>query len=292
MVSTSTLRVFKPAPNVLAFYDGRIANKRLHSSHWNWLDDAAFTLGIANYAIVDGSDALVFDTHISLDHARLVRNALQRLGAKSIRVVLSHHHKDHVAGTEVFADCEIIAGSKTAAALVEKEESYNLSDPPITPVVIPTTVFESELALRVGSIDIELRSLDIHSRDGVALVLPKSRLLLAGDALEDSVTYVAEPERLVIHLAGLDRLSTWDIAAILPCHGDPDRIAKGGYDGSFITATRRYVAKLLRCRDEADLTELTLREFAKDWFEEGSLIYHDAYEAVHKDNLRSVIEAI
>lgn len=291
MASTATLRVLEPAPKILAFYDGRIAGARLHSPTWNWLDDAAYTLGIASYAVVDGSDALIYDTHISLDHARWIRSELERRGVTSIRVVLSHHHKDHVAGTEVFADCEIIAGNKTAMALVEKEESYSKSDPPINPVIMPTTVFEGEMKLSVGTTDIELRPLDIHSHDGVALVIPKSRILLAGDALEDSVTFVAEPERLEIHLAELDRLSTWDIAAILPCHGDPDRIAQGGYDNSFITATKQYVAKLLQFRDEAELTELTLWEFAKDWFEDASLIYYKAYEAVHQDNLQSVTRA-
>lgn len=253
------------------------------------MDDAAYTLGVASYAILNGTDAVVYDTHISLDHARWIRSELQRRGVTSSRVVLSHHHKDHIAGTEVFADCEIIAGNKTAKALVEKEESYSKSDPPIKPVVMPTTVFDGEMALSVGTTDIELRPLDIHSHDGVALYLPKSRILLPGDALEDSVTYVAEPDRLDIHLAELDRLSTWDISAILPCHGDPDRIAGGGYDRSFITATRQYVAKLLQCRDGAGWSNLTLREFAKVWFEEGSLTYFDAYEGVHQDNLQSVI---
>ncbi|WP_171238197.1 MBL fold metallo-hydrolase [Ruegeria sp. HKCCA5763] len=288
MTSTATLRVLEPAPNILAFYDGRVAGARLHSPSWNWMDDAAYTLGVASYAILNGTDAVVYDTHISLDHARWIRSELQRRGVTSIRVVLSHHHKDHIAGTEVFADCEIIAGNKTAKALVEKEESYSKSDPPIKPVVMPTTVFDGEMALSVGTTDIELRPLDIHSHDGVALYLPKSRILLPGDALEDSVTYVAEPDRLDIHLAELDRLSTWDISAILPCHGDPDRIAGGGYDRSFITATRQYVAKLLQCRDGAGWSNLTLREFAKVWFEEGSLTYFDAYEGVHQDNLQSV----
>ncbi len=288
MTSTATMRVLEPAPNILAFYDGRIAGTRLHSPTWNWLDDAAYTLGIASYAVVDGGDALVYDTHISLDHARWIRSELERRGVTSIRVVLSHHHKDHVAGTEVFADCEIIAGKKTAMALVEKEESYSKSNPPINPVIMPTSVFGGEMILSVGMTDVELRPLDVHSHDGIALYLPNSKVLLAGDALEDSVTYVAEPERLKIHLAELERLSTWDILAILPCHGDPDRIAKGGYNSSFVTATKQYAAKLLQCRAKAELSNLTLWEFAKDWFEDGSLTYYEAYEAVHQDNLRSV----
>src|SRR5689334_1218989 len=105
------MKVLRPAPNVLAFYDGRIAGKRLHSDKPNWLDDGAYSLGVCSFAIVDGADALVYDTHISLQHARIVRQTLSRAGVTNIRVVLSHWHRDHVAGTEVFRDCEIIANS-------------------------------------------------------------------------------------------------------------------------------------------------------------------------------------
>lgn len=66
----------------------------------------------------------------------MVRRELERRGVTSIRVVLSHHHKDHVAGTEVFADCEIIAGAKCARALRENHEAFAKSSPPIAPVVM------------------------------------------------------------------------------------------------------------------------------------------------------------
>ena len=46
--------------------------------------------------------------------------------------------------------------------------------------------------------------------------------------MEDTVTYVDEPESFDAHLAELDRL--WRLAPdrILPNHGDPDVIAAGG----------------------------------------------------------------
>ncbi len=64
LTSTSTLRVLEPAPNILAFYDGRVANTRLCSEESNWLDDGAYTLGIASYVVYDGNEAVVFDTHM------------------------------------------------------------------------------------------------------------------------------------------------------------------------------------------------------------------------------------
>jgi glyoxylase-like metal-dependent hydrolase (beta-lactamase superfamily II) len=154
---------------------------------------------------------------------------------------------------------------------------------------MPTTVFDGEMALTVGDIGIELRPLDVHSFDGLTIYLPKMRLLLAGDTLEDTVTYVAEPDRLDVHLTELDRLSTWDIQTILPNHGASDRIAGGGYAPSFIAATRDYVEKLLRCRNEPDLGKLRLSEFVALNIESGALIYFEPYEQVHAWNVKSVL---
>ena len=285
----SNLRVLETAPNVLAFYDGRIDGVRLHSKEPNWLDDGAFSLGFASYAILDQGEALVYDTSISIEHARAVRGELERRGVSSIRVVLSHHHKDHVAGTEVFADCEIIASEKCARALRENQEAFAKSSPPIAPVVMPTTVFDGAMELSVGDISVELRPLDVHSFDGLTMYFPKTQLLLAGDTLEDTVTYVAEPDRLKVHCAELERLATWDIQTILPNHGAPDRIAGGGYDPSFIGATRDYVEKLLRCRKEPSLGTLQLSEFVARDIESGALIYFEPYEQVHAWNVKSVL---
>ena len=143
--SISNLRVLEPAPSILAFYDGRIEGVRLHSEELNWLDDGAYSLGFASYAIFDQREALVYDTSISIEHGQAIRNELERRGVTSIRVVLSHHHKDHVAGTEVFADCEIIACEKTATALRDNQEAFASSSPPIDPVIMPTNVFDGAL---------------------------------------------------------------------------------------------------------------------------------------------------
>ncbi|WP_347369223.1 MBL fold metallo-hydrolase [Ensifer sp. Root142] len=147
---TSTLTILQPYPGIFAYYDGRIAGTRLHSEGPNWLDDGAYALGVASYAIVDGGEALVYDTHISIPHAEAIRVHLEGLGVTSIRVVLSHWHKDHVAGNAAFADCEIIALSLTAERLAENREKIEIATPPIHPLVMPNRLFEHGLDLKVG----------------------------------------------------------------------------------------------------------------------------------------------
>ncbi|MEO5760353.1 MAG: MBL fold metallo-hydrolase [Mesorhizobium sp.] len=287
----STMRIVHPAPNVVGFYDGRIEGLRAWSDEPNWLDDGAYTLGICTYAIVDGAQALVYDTHISLPHARIIRQTLEAMGVTSIRVVLSHWHDDHIAGNEVFQDCEIIANGLTASALAQNRVAIESDNPPISPLVLPTSIFEGSLGLMVGSIAVELRQVEIHSHDGTVLFMPDTGLLLAGDTLEDPITYVAEPERLVEHLKDLERMAGWPIDRILPNHGSLQAIEAGGYDKSFITATQTYVRKLLACRHEPDLARQDLKTFGADIFASGAVDYFAPYEPVHRENLAAVLAA-
>ena len=284
----STMRIVRPAPGVFAFYDGRIAGMRLHSHRQNWLDDAAFALGICTYAIVAGKDALVYDTHISLPHALIIRRTLEKAGVERIRVVLSHWHVDHVAGNAVFADCEIIAHHLTLVTLRDRRHDLEARDPPVQPLILPTRTYEHRLDLTVGDIAVEMRHADVHSLDGTVLILPGQRLLLAGDTLEDPITYVVEPERLATHLTGLDEMATWPIDRILPNHGAIETIEAGGYDRSLIGATKDYVGKLSSLRADPAAAELDLATFCRSGFAAGAIRYFPAYEAVHRRNVEAV----
>ncbi len=259
---TATLEVLELGRNLLGFYDGRVPGGRYYSSEPNWLDDGGYALGICSYAIVDGASAVVYDTHLSLAHALAIRRTLESRGIRDIRVVLSHWHLDHVAGNAVFADCEIIACAETARLLSEKRTQIEAGSldglPAISPLILPTTVFFDGLELSCGDIAMELRPLDIHSRDGIAVYLPGDGTLLAGDTLEDTVTYVDEPDRLAQHLYGLAELGAWKFSRILPNHGSKERIAGSGYDAGLIDATRIYVERLLRVPDDEQLAALPL----------------------------------
>lgn len=289
------LRVLKPYPFVYAFYDGRVPDVRLHSEGENWLDDGGFSLGTASYVLVDEDDALVYDTHLSLAHATKIRTFLDRMGMKRIRVVLSHHHLDHVAGNEAFADCEIIAHALTREHLERNRagiEAGTYHGPPaIAPLVLPRTVYENHLRLEVGRLDVHLRHASIHSDDATLLHIEEPGLLFAGDALEDTVTYVAEPRALDAHLAELDRLWSWNISRILPNHGDPLVISAGGYEKTLIRATQQYIRMLKRCVGEPELREAKLSELIAGPLQAKWVNYFAPYEAVHRANVASVVAA-
>ena len=78
------MRVLRPADGIVAFYDGRVEGYRF-AEGLNWVDDGALGLGIASYAIVDGDEAVVYDTHVSVEHARFVRADARGRGRHALR---------------------------------------------------------------------------------------------------------------------------------------------------------------------------------------------------------------
>jgi cyclase len=282
-VATDTLRVLEPYPGLFAYYDGRVSGKRLYSEQPNWLDDGAYSLGIASYSVVRDGEALVYDTHISLSHARFIRSHLQARGVTSIRVVLSHWHDDHIAGNGAFADCEIIALRQTAEALSKHRREIESGTPPISPLVMPNRLFEGQLDLMVGATKIELHHFNIHSADGNVLWLPESRVLLAGDTLEDTITYIAEPAHIATHIRELERLQAWPIKHILPNHGDEWKIAAGGYEPSLIAANKSYLERIAAV--PSGLSTASLKEFVAAEIASAAITYFEPYEEIHKRNL-------
>jgi cyclase len=291
---TDHLRVLEPGPGILAFYDGRIESYRFDPKP-NWVDDGALGLGVASYAILAGDEALVYDTGTSLAHGRLIREELGRRGVARITVVLSHWHLDHIAGTEAFVDSPVISNERTAEHLRERREAIEagtLEGPPaISPLVMPTRTFAARETLSVGSEAVELITVNIHSDDATVLWLPERHLLLCGDAMEDTVTYVGEPDQFDVHLRDLARLAELEPDRILPAHGAPDVIAGGGYPAGLNEATQSYIRLLQRMPSEPELREVPLRELIADSLAADALVYFEPYEAVHRQNVETVLTA-
>lgn len=288
------MRILEPAPHVLAFYDGRTGAAHPGSAEMTWVEDGALSLGIASYAVYDEGEALVYDSHVSGDRARKIRQTLEERGVTRFTVVLSHWHLDHVAGTEAFADCEVIATGRTLEHLTRdrrKIEEGTFEGPPaIKPLILPTRTIDAPGSLQVGRLEVELIPTEIHSDDALLLWLPERRLLFAGDALEDTVTYVGEPDRLRTHLVNLARLHELKPLSILPNHGDPDRIAAGGYAEGLIDATEQYVAALIEAREGRQQTDVELLDLLSEPFNAGWITYFEPYEAIHRRNLELVVK--
>ena len=281
------IHVLRLSEHLYGFYAGRDSTDGDVTS---WVEDGALSLGICSYAVIDGAEALVFDTGVSVEHGRVIRETLENLGATRITVVLSHWHLDHIAGNAAFSDCEIVASPRTAELLEQHRsaiESGTLEGPPaIRPLVMPTrTTSGDHDTLRIGSLDVDLLRFEIHSDDATVIRLPSLDILLAADTLEDTITYVTEPDRLPTHISELERLQELGARQIFPSHGSRETIESGGYGEGLIVATRDYLTRLSDSAADPARRALTLQEFVRPELEQGWIGYFAPYERVHQENL-------
>ena len=289
--TTPHIRVHHHNDYLISFYAGRDQSER-HLKERNWLDDSALKLGTAMYAIHSGAEAVVYDTFASVAHAEFVRSYLEQLGIRKFTAVLSHWHLDHIAGNAVFDDGDIIATSLTRDALLRHKADIEAGKvwgtPPIAPLILPNIVFDNHLELRVGEIELELRRMNIHSIDGCVVYLPRDKFLLAGDRLEDPLTYMIELENLAEHLRQLKEMKGWDIAKILPDHGDPDIIRAGGYDKTLIDATVDYITQMLSRAHDANYLDGSMEDYLAHSAAKGWIRPFEPYREVHEQNLKLV----
>src|SRR5580698_7216219 len=204
------MRVFELNDHLLAFYDGRPAETTASQDARDWADFGAMNVGVATYVIHSGDQALVYDTYPSTQQAQWVRDYLARAGIRRFTMVNSHWHLDHVGGNAVYADVNRISTQKTLDRLQAKkaaiEGGTEWGQPAITPLVAPNIAITAVTTFLVGDIPVELRPVNIHSEDGLVLYLPKDRILLAGDTLEDTVTFIVEPEQIATHYKNLQQM--------------------------------------------------------------------------------------
>jgi len=289
------LRVFAINDHLLAFYDGRPAEAATPAGKHNWADFGAMNVGVATYVIHRGSRALVYDTYPSTRQARWVRDYLAKIGIRHFTVVNSHWHLDHVGGNAVYADVDRIATDKTWQRLTAQKDAIEAGDiwgpPAIKPLVLPNITISADTGYFVGDIKAELRPVNIHSEDGLVIYLPQDRILLAGDTLEDTLTFIVEPEQIAAQIVNLRQMKRWNIERIYPNHGNPAVIANGGYRTTLIDATVDYLHRMVAHAHDPDYLQGSMDDYVHDSVTQGWVTPWWAYREAHQANLAVVAKA-
>jgi glyoxylase-like metal-dependent hydrolase (beta-lactamase superfamily II) len=143
----------------------------------------------------------------------------------------------------------------------------------------------------IGKVRAVLRPVAIHSADGLVIELPDDKLLLAGDTLEDTATFVAEPQTIPQQYKALGAMRGWGFTKILPNHGHPAVIAAGGYGLGLIDATRSYIRALVEHSHDADFQKQPLASFVREAVQRGDVSPWWPYRDAHANNLAVVAKA-
>lgn len=177
--------------------------------------------------IVSDEGVLVIDTGPSKRYGEAMRQAIARVTDKPVlKVILTHHHPDHVLGNQAFSDVPIAALPATTALLAEQGEAmaenmYRLVGDWMrgTEVVLPTEALKAG-PLQIGGRSLQLLALRGHTGADLAILDAKTGVLFAGDLLfyQRALTTPGTPG-LETWLADLDQLQPLPWKQIVPGHG-------------------------------------------------------------------------
>lgn len=270
---------------LLAFYWRRDPNSMLFNGR----------LGGAAYVIFKDDQAIVYDTLLVPQQAKWMKEYLQsKYHLKHFTLVLSHGHADHVVGNYLYEGGPIIGHRLCRDRMMNRRKEYEMGTlyPGLPPfrVVLPNEIIENRMDLYIGEIlKVELHHFCIHSNDQLLIYIPKDKILLPGDALEDPVLLIFPTEiSCEVNKTELERMLVTDIETIYPSHGHWPTINSGGYDKRFIKNMLWYNNEIRRRVDETDYLTSRVESYVGDALAAEELHWWEPYYEAHQDNLNRV----
>ena len=177
--------------------------------------------------IVTETGVVVIDSGPSKRYGEAMREAIAGVTDRPvIKVLLTHHHPDHVLGNQAFADVPIAALAGTTELLREQgdamaENMYRLVGDWMrgTEVVLPNETLQPG-TLEIGGHRLRLLALRGHTGADLAVLDENSGVLFASDILfyQRALTTPNSPG-LDIWLADLDELQAQPWKLLVPGHG-------------------------------------------------------------------------
>jgi cyclase len=208
----------------------------------------------ANSGLVNLAGGVLVDTQSDLPHARgMIEHFSEVWTAAPQYVVLTHEDIDHVAGTQLFPDAEIIAHRTVAermqrtadpaeteklthavhhvagrallhathpgllAAAKQLDSSFDFGG---IELVLPTTLIDDEYTIDLDGVEVHVIYVGpAHQVGDVVVHVPSEGVLFAGDLLFNESTPMGWVGSYRQFSEALDRIIELDPATIVPGHG-------------------------------------------------------------------------
>jgi cyclase len=174
--------------------------------------------------VITPDGAVVIDTLPFPQEAREIREFVERRCEEGVRyVVLTHHHADHVYGSYLFPEAELIAHRQCRDILLKVGKESLAQAKAQTPALasvelrIPQLVFDTDLLLRLGDKTMHLMHLPGHTPDGIGVHLREDKVLVAGDVLTP-VPLIVHGERDLM-VKSLRQIKSLGLENVIQGHG-------------------------------------------------------------------------
>ena len=184
-----------------------------------------------------GSEAFCVDSPVLPDEIELLPTIAEQMEFAVVAVLATHGDWDHLLARMAFDEVPLGVAESTAAALADDpgaaqrgmrafdDEHYVVRPRPLALGTAQRLPVPGRLGLGEHGDELELHPVAGHTADGMAIVVPWARVLIAGDHLSPvEIPMVGEADgSLDAYLLTLDRLEPLVEAedVVIPGHGEP-----------------------------------------------------------------------
>ena len=217
--------------------------------------------GVSNAGLIVGADyALAIDALQGPIPAKAFIAASKQATGKDIgRLMITHHHGDHVNGNQFFTHAEISshpycreevlkAVANTPKMWAPTPGVADAAEP--RTLVPPTVTFKDDVTYYIGGTEVQFRFVGpAHTWGDVMAYLPKEKILFAGDVAFFWVAPYANNSYISKWIETCDKIAGWDVDVIVPGHGPiggkKELAEMAGYFRVLgVEARKRYDAKM------------------------------------------------
>jgi glyoxylase-like metal-dependent hydrolase (beta-lactamase superfamily II) len=245
---------------------------------------------VSAVVITTPDGAVVVDTLPFPQETNQVRAfALERCPRGIRYVVNTHHHADHIYGSYLFPEAELVAHRMCRQILLkvgeESLEQAKVQTPALEEVTlrVPQLVFETELLIRLGEKTLHLMHAPGHTPDGIMIHVREDKVLITSDLVTPVPFLVrGDPEAMIRSLKKIKPLS---LENVIQGHGGV--LLRGEIDETvdsnifYIKTAAKKVRELLAAgRPASDLAKIDIESCGKSRIPLGGLV-----QRMHKANL-------
>lgn len=231
--------------------------------------------GDPNSGVVIGDDSvLVIDTTATPVMARELISRIRTVTDKPIKnVVLSHYHAVRVLGASAYRNegCEHVIASRGTYDLIAERGSQDMKSEierfprlfqaveSIPGLTWPTLVFENQLILYLGKLEVRIMHVGPgHTKGDTIVWLPQERVLFSGDLVEYQAAAYTGDAQLEEWPQTLETLRSMRAEKLVPGRGPALQNAKEVQAG--LDYTRDFVTTLFMSAKESVAAGRTLKE--------------------------------
>ena len=237
---------------------------------------------VAATVIMTPDGAVIVDTMPFPQESEQVREFALRRCPRGIRyVILTHHHADHVYGSYLFPEAELIAHRLCRDILLKVGEESLLKAKAQTPALasvklrVPQLVFEVDLLVRLGEKTIHLMHAPGHAPDSIMVHIREDKVLVASDVMTPVPLVVrGDTEELV---KSMKAIKTLNLENVIQGHGGV--LLRGEIDESvdsniaYLRAIEKRVRALVdRGQPRSELSSITIESCGKSRIPLGGLV--------------------